>query len=482
MEKKLFLIDGSALAYRSFFAFISNPLINSRGENTSAVFGFLRAVFKIEDEDDPAYMAVVFDTREPTFRHKAYAAYKATREKMPEDMRDQIPKLKNVIKAMNIPLIEAPGFEADDVLATLAIKAEKQGIKTYIATADKDMMQVVTPDILLYNLKRSGADVEIFDPKGVKQKMGVPPEQIVDYLALVGDTSDNVPGVPRVGAKTAVKLLEEFGSLEGVLENVDEVKGKAVQTSLRENVDQAKLSQDLVTLELNAPVELDLEQLSRKSPDAEKLIEQLRDLEFNSLIARFQGEVEQPQEKRDYQTIKTRRQLDNLVQKLEETGHFTFDLETTSQYPMMAEIVGFSFSVAEGEAFYVPVKTPPEGVAPYSVMVLDGEEEIDLIARLGPLLTDASISKNGQNAKYDILVLKNYDVIVQGLKFDTMLASYLLNPGAGKKYNLDALALEHFNLTKIPTSDLIGKGKKQITMREVPEETVAEYALSLIHI
>ncbi|MFQ5629731.1 MAG: DNA polymerase I [bacterium] len=474
--KKLFLIDGSALAYRSHFAFIQNPLINSRGENTSAIFGFVRTVFQIQDGEQPDYLGVVFDTKEPTFRHKTYPAYKATREKMPDEMRAQLPKLREVIEALGLPIIELPGYEADDVLATLALKAKAQNIDVFLATADKDLMQVISPGIKMFSLRRSGVEVDIFDSEAVKAKMGVLPEQIIDYLALVGDTSDNVPGVPRVGKKTAITLLEQFGSLEDILDGVSEITKNAIRESLLENIEQARLSQRLVTLETNAPIELDLDALSGRGIEQDKVIELFHDLEFSSLLERFSVEKEE-EIPAAYHTIRDKKALLNLIEMLKNAGRFTFDLETTSQFPVQAEIVGFSFSCEERVAYYVPVKAPQEGAQPFTSLELgtaDGEV-VDLISALKPILTDPTIPKNGQNAKYDIIVLASYGIHVAGLAFDTMVASYLLNP-TSRQHNLDALALEHFNFTKVPTSDLIGKGKKQITMREVPMEKVAYYA------
>lgn len=342
--KKLYLIDGSALAYRSHFAFIQNPLINSRGENTSAIFGFVRAIFKIQDEEKPDYLGVVFDTKEPTFRHKAYPEYKATREKMPDDMRAQLPKLREVIEALGLPIIELPGYEADDVLATLACKASVQDIEAFLVTADKDLMQIITPKIKMYSLRRTGVDADILDPEAVKEKMGVPPGQIVDFLALVGDTSDNVPGVPKVGKKTAQALLEQFASLEQMLQNAADISKNAVRESLIENAEQARLSQKLVTLEINAPIELDLKQLEDGEIDSERLIALFADLEFTSLLERFDIKPEK-EEPVTYQTVRNETQLSDLIQLLRSTGRFTFDLETTSAFPAQAEIVGFPFRV-----------------------------------------------------------------------------------------------------------------------------------------
>lgn len=474
--KKLFLIDGSALAYRSYFAFIQNPLINSKGENTSAIYGFVRALNKILDEEKPDYLGVVFDASGPTFRHQTYAAYKATREKMPDEMHDQLPRLRAVVEAMGIPLIELPGYEADDILATLALKAKAKNIEVFLATSDKDLMQIISPEIKMYSLRRTGAEADILDPVAVEAKMGIPPQQIVDYLALVGDTSDNVPGVPKIGKVTAVALLKKYGSLESILQHLDELDKKAVRESLRENLDKARLSQKLVTLDTNVPIDLDLSQLATRKPDQTKIIDLFRELEFHSLLERF--EVEQPAEQPvRYEIVRDAAALEALIRQLKEAGHFTIDLETTSQYPMLAEIVGLSFCCQEREAFYVPVRAPENQDDPYAELYLDTTDgsRVDLKAKLAPLLADPQIEKNGQNAKYDIIILTNYGLRVAGLRSDTMVAAYLLNP-TSRQHNLDALALEYLNFKKIPTSELIGKGKKQISMRQVPLKKVAAYA------
>ncbi|MDQ7064452.1 MAG: DNA polymerase I [candidate division KSB1 bacterium] len=473
--QKLFLIDGSALAYRSYFAFIQNPLINSRGENTSAIYGFVRTLFKIFDEEKPDYLGVVFDTSEPTFRHKAYKAYKATRQKMPDEMSEQLPILRQVIEALRIPIIEVPGYEADDILATLALKARERGLQVFLVTSDKDLMQLVDSVIKIYNLRRRIDEAEILGPSEVEEKMGVPPQQIRDFLALVGDSSDNIPGVPKVGKKTAQSLLREYRSLDNLLDHLDEVASKSVRESLRQNTDQARVSQQLVTLDTNVPIELDLDQLRLKEPDQQKVLALFTRLEFTSLMDRIAGETKT--DTSQYYTVTDEQQLLFLIDRLKRAGHFTFDLETTSQNPMMAEIVGFSFSCEEGEAFYVPASAAPKDADPYSHLILKPKqgEAIDLRGMLGPILTDETLAKNAQNAKYDILVLSQYGIRVRGLRFDTMLASYLLNP-TSRQHNLDLLALEHLNIKKIPTSDLIGKGKKQISMRDVPLNLVARYA------
>ncbi|MDZ7260845.1 MAG: DNA polymerase I, partial [candidate division KSB1 bacterium] len=318
---KLFLIDGSALAYRSHFAFLNNPLTNSKGETTSAVFGFTRSLLKILDEEKPNYIAVVFDTPQPTFRHKAYADYKATRQKMPEDMASQLPRIKQVIEAFRIPIIEVPGYEADDVMGTLARKAEGENLLTYLVTGDKDFMQLVTSRVKIYNPKRAGDEVEIVDEKKVKEKLGVPPQQVRDVLGLMGDTSDNVPGVPGIGPKTASQLIQEFSSLENVLENLDKVTKQKLRESLKQHADSARLSKKLVTIDTAAPIELDFEQLKLGHPDNQRLVELFKELEFNTLLGRFT--TQDMKTGAHYEMVTTTKALEELITHLKQAGSFT---------------------------------------------------------------------------------------------------------------------------------------------------------------
>jgi len=453
MRPRLFLIDGSALAYRAYFAFINNPLINSKGENTSAVFAFTNSLLKILDEEKPDYMAVIFDTPEPTFRHKAFADYKATRQKMPPDMADQLPRIKEVIQAMNIPILEVPGFEADDVMGTLAKKAEKEGLETYLVTGDKDFLQLASPLTKIYNPKRTGQEVEILDVEGVKQKLGVPPERVADVLGLMGDKSDNVPGVPGIGQKTAARLVNQFGSLEAVVENADKIGQENLRKSLKENAHQALLSKELVIIKTDAPVEIDLHQLKLGQMDRRRLLELFKDLEFNSLLDRIAPEEETEVE---YHTVKTQDQLEELLLKLRQSGGFVLDIQTSDSSPLRAEILGFSFSCEPKRAYYLPA-------------------EDEVLNRLKPIFEDESIKKYGQNIKHDMLVLSRYGIELKGVDFDTMVAAYLLNP-SGREHSLDTLSVEHLSYKKTSLSELIGKGKSQKSLREVPLEQLSRYA------
>ncbi len=474
-SKTLFLIDGSALAYRSYFAFVRNPLINAKGENTSAVFGFLNSLLKIIDEYQPDYLAAVFDTPEPTFRHKIYPEYKATRQKMPIEMSEQLPRIKQMLEVLNIPIIEIPGIEADDVIGTLSKQAEEQKLETYLVTGDKDFLQLVSPLIKVYNPRRSGEEIEILDESGVLQKIGLPPTKIIDYLSLMGDSSDNVPGVEGIGPKNALELLNQFANLEEIYDNLNEIKRESIRNKLSANRDQAFLSRKLVTLDTRVPVPIKIDALIRKDPDQQRAFNLIKELEFNSILERFASAKKSAAV--NYVTIRESEQLNQFVTKLGGRDQFTFDLETTDVDPMKAEIVGLSFSWQEGEAYYIPTisESAAAKIDLFSNHRFRGFPLKSVLQRLRSILENKSIIKSGQNVKYDQLVLSRAGVEVKGVDFDTMVASYVVNPSL-RQHNLDALALAYFNYQKIPTKDLIGAGTKQISMAEVPVEEVSRYA------
>ncbi len=469
--KRAFLVDGSALAYRSHFAFIRNPLTNSRGQNTSAIFGFVRALLKLIDDERPDYLAVIFDTPEPTFRHKTYAEYKATRQKMPDDLVDQLPKIREFCEALGAKVIEVPGFEADDVMGTLAKDAAKQNLATHLVTGDKDFMQLVDENIFIYNTGK-GDKIERLDSAGVKEKIGLPPNRVIDFLALMGDASDNVPGVPKIGGKTALELLLQYDTVENLLAKAEQIKRAAVRQSLQENRDVALLSKKLVTIETNVPLPIKLDDLAFRGMNATAAATLCREFEFNSLVPRFTITSAETA-KGKYELLNTPARVKWLEQQLAQIDGFAFDTETTAEDPLRAELVGMSFSWEEGTGYYIPV-APPRAKNDLADFFLQ-DHDLSLKKLFAPLLEDARRPKCGQNAKYDMLVMSRYGVKMAGVVFDTMIASYLLNP-TSRQHNLDALAMEHFNYKKIPTSELIGKGKAQITMRDVPVETVSRYA------
>jgi len=470
---RLFLIDGSALAYRSYFAFIRNPLINSKGQNTSAVFGFTSSLMRLIEKEAPDRLTVVLDSPKPTFRHEKFPAYKATREKMPDEMAEQLPLIDEVVGAFGVPIVQAPGYEADDVIGTLVRRAEAVGWDCFIVTGDKDFMQLVNDHVKLIDLKKREGEPEIIDREGVVARFGVPPEQVIDVLGLMGDSSDNVPGVQGVGPKTALDLIRQFGTLEAALDRAAEVKGKRAREGLLSQRAEALLSKELVTIDTDAPVEFDPEAFGRHEADTERLIELFEELEFPSLIDGLA--LSASADAVAYHTVDTPAAFDALVARLGKTSEFVLDTETTSASPTRAELVGLSFAFREREAFYVPVY--PEAALVSGGGLFDAaESQVErILDRLRPVLEDPKIRKGGQNIKYDMIVLGNYGIKLQGVAFDTMVESYLLDPSQ-RQHGLDFLAMKHLRFRKIPTTDLIGKGKKQVTMREVPVEKVSAYA------
>lgn len=471
-RKRLFLIDGMALFYRSYFAFIRNPLINSRGENTSAFYGFINSLLKILFEEKPDYIAVVFDTKEPTFRHQRYKEYKATREKMPEEMADQYPKLVEIIKAFRIPVIEKVGYEADDVIATLAKRAEEKGIETYMVTGDKDFMQLVTPMIKMY-VVRPNQDVEIYDPDMVEKKYGIKPEQVVDFLALMGDKGDNVPGVPGIGEVTAKKLLQQFGSLDNIYANLDKVSSANWRKKLEAGRELAYLSRELVTIDTRVPIDISIEEMKASEPDVETLFRYFDELEFRSLkdrLAELVGSTEVKvkdidQVEQEYVLVETREALQKLVEKLRTTPFWVFDTETTGLRIFDSDIIGLSFALKPFQAYYLPLNHPE--------CEFSASEALEM---LKPVFESREIEKGGQNIKFDGLMLWQHGIALRGIAFDTMVAHYLISPGT-RQHNLDYLAEVYLNYRMIPIEKLIGKkGKRQKSMQEIPVQMVYPYA------
>ncbi len=507
-HERLFLLDGTALAYRAYFSFITRPLINSKGMNTSAIYGFTTALMKILDDEHPDHIAVVFDTPEPTFRHKLYDKYKATRERMPEDMVAQLAGLKEVVRAFNTPLLELPGFEADDVMGTLARRAEREGVLTYLVTGDKDFMQLISPLIKIYRPGKSGAESEVVDEKGVKEKFGVTPDRVIDVLALIGDKSDNVPGVPGIGEKTAIPLIQEYGSVEELYKNLDKVPQKGVREKLTANRELATLSKKLVTIDVDAPVKINFHSLRAAERDAEKLRALFIEYEFKTLASRLgaptalgapapPASIASPtmpasapsdvtNDKHVHHLARTLDDVKKLCASLKSAPIFAFDTETTGVDPMRASLVGLSFSAEERDAWYVPVRT--EAFAGTETGGLfEGENALPPVGHLAsalpwdsvrkliqPILEDPSKKKVAQNAKYDSLVLLQHGIEVQGLVFDTMVASYVLR--ADGQHNLDALAVGMLNYRMISYEDMTGKGRTQKAITEVPLEKLAEYS------
>ncbi|GAB4350898.1 MAG: DNA polymerase I [Gammaproteobacteria bacterium] len=465
----LVLVDGSSYLFRAFHAL--PPLSNSRGEQTGAVYGVINMVRKLLQEYQPDYIGMVFDAPGKTFRDEIYAEYKAHRPPMPDELREQIQPLHEVIRAMGLPLLEIPGVEADDVIGTLAEKAKRAGIRTVISTGDKDLAQLVDENVTLINTMNN----TVLDREGVVEKFGVPPERIIDLLALVGDSSDNIPGVPKVGPKTAAKWLNQFGDLENLKAHADEVKGK-VGESLRAHLEQLELSRRLATIRRDLDLETEPTDLVAASPDRETLGELFRRLEFKSWLRDLEGAAtadDSPAptstpEGRDYETILTQKQLDEWLAALGAAELFAFDTETTSLDYMEAELVGFSFAMEGRNAAYLPVGHDYPG-APRQL------DRSAVLRQLKALLEDPDRPKVGQNLKYDMNVLARAGVDLKGVAFDTMLESYVLDSASGR-HDMDSLALRHLGRETIHYEDVAGKGKKQIPFNQVALEQATPYA------
>lgn len=479
-KETLILVDGSALAYRSYFAFIRNPMINTKGKNTSVSFGFVNSLWSILRNYNPSHVAVVFDTKAPTHRHKMYPEYKSTRAKMPEDMADQLPTLHEVVSALNIPIIEKDGVEADDVIGTLATRAAKQKYNVLILTSDKDFNQLVNNHIKILKPQKAGSDLETIDSDGVVKSMGVPPEKVIDLLGLMGDSSDNVPGIQGVGPKTALKLLDEFGSLEDVLENAENISAKGVRQKVLDHIEDAKLSKVLVTILTDVELDIDVDDLDRGEINKDKLREIFAELEFGRFIKEILNESprevteehsEKPEEI-DYRQVKNISELKKVLAEVKKRGEVTIDTETTSLEPVGSDLVGFSISLDEYSGWYVPVGHDDEDAN----LPLDEALKI-----LKPILENEKIKKIGQNLKYDYQVFDNYDLHMAGIEFDTMIASYLINPSS-RQHNLGRLALEHLNYKMQPITDLIGTGKKQLPFSVVPVKKATFYAVEDVDI
>lgn len=490
---KLFLIDAYALIYRSYYAFIKNPRINSKGLNTSAVMGFVNTLNEVLTKERPTHIGVAFDPAGPTFRHEAYPEYKAQREACPEDIKKSVPIIKEILGAFRIPVIEAAGYEADDVIGTLAVKAGEAGVITYMLTPDKDYGQLVRPNVFMYRPRYGDSGYEILGEKEVEAKYGIPtPLQVIDLLGLMGDSSDNIPGCPGVGEKTAVKLITEFGSIEELLAGTDRLKG-ALKKKIEENRKQIEFSKFLATIRTDVPVELDLDALRVVEPDEDGLQKIFEELEFKSfanrilkktenkpktdnrqlnLFADFPTDGTESSEFSSFESLKTtpheyklidnEEDLHELYDFLRTKEILSLDTETTSTVAIEAELVGLSFAVEENKAFYVPVPA-------------NREEAQKIVNVFKPLYENGKILKVGQNIKYDLEVLRSYGVHLAGPMFDTMIAHYLIQPEL--RHNMDYMAEVYLHYRTIHIDELIGpKGKNQKSMRDLPPAEVYEYA------
>ncbi len=488
-KKKLFLLDAMALAYRAHFAFIRSNLRNSEGIPTGPIYGFATTLIQLVQKESPTHIAVVWDTAVPTFRHEMDPEYKANRPPQPEDLSQGIPLVKEMIETFRIKNIEKDGFEADDIIGTIADKAEAEDVDVFLVTPDKDMMQLVDKHIKLYKPLNNAKGFDIIDIEGVKKYFGVEPAQVTDVLALIGDTSDNIPGVPGVGKKGAPKYIEEYGSIEGLLESADEVSSPKIKKYLKENPDKVRLSHELVTIITEVPDIPSWKDLEWNGYDRDKVSGFFKRMNFRSLLGRLEqndtvnenGQISLfgtktkenkdsgldafDNEKVDYRKIDSLDTLKKVVKEYISIGTVCFDTETTSTDPLRAELLGISLAAEEGKACYIPV----------GGVYRSGLDTPKVLKELEPLLGDESIDKIAQNMKYDYLVLANAGLEVQGQVFDTMLAAYLID--SNQALNMDALSRKYLNYDPISITELIGKkGKAQKSMADIPVDKVVSYA------
>ncbi len=493
---KLFLLDAYALIYRSYYAFIKSPRINSKGQNTSAIFGFVNTLHELLRQENPTHIAVAFDPAGKTFRHEMYEQYKAQREETPEDIKLAVPYIKSIIEAYNIKLVEVPGYEADDAIGTIAKQAENEGFEVYMMTPDKDYGQLTSQKVKIYKPKYGDSGFEVLDADAVMSKYALAqPTQMIDYLGLMGDASDNIPGCPGVGPKTAQKLLAEYESIEGIYQNIHLLKG-SIKTKLEDNKEQVLFSKLLATIKTDVPINFVADEFSRKEWNEEKLKSIFEELEFRTLLQRIlakNGEVQNQTKStlvqgdlfaefadngtdeqkysnlsdlkstpHNYYLVEKEEDIDQLVAKILDQKFCAFDTETTSIDPLSAHLVGMSFCFTKNEAYYVPVPA-------------EFEEAKKIVEKFRDFLQSEKITKVGQNIKYDMLVLRKYGMLIDGPIFDTMVAHYLINPEI--RHNMDYLAETYLNYRTIHIDELIGaKGKKQRSMADLQPAEILDYA------
>lgn len=466
-KEKLFLIDGNSYCYRAFYAI--KELRDSKGKPTNAVYGFILMLKKLLEKESPGYIGVAFDLKGPTFRHEQFEDYKSHRKPMPDDLVSQMGLIKEVISAYNIPIFEKQGFEADDILATIAKKMSQKGIDVYIVTGDKDMLQIIDDNIKVYSTNKEGL---IYDSRAVKEKFsGLGPENITDIIALAGDATDNIPGVRGIGEKTAIELIKEFGSLDNLYKNLDKIKSGPRKEMLSQQEDNARMSKELATVDSDVSIEISADLVRAKDPDPEKLLGIFKELEFKNFAREIASRNSDVHKEANYKTIDTLGGFKDFIRELKRKAEFVLDIETTSERPMEAELVGISFCWKEGEAYYVAL-TPKGEEHSVKAKGVDMEEALK---ELKPILEDPGIKKIGQNIKYDKLVLSNYGIEVNGISYDTMIASYLLNPSK-ISHGLDDIAFEYLDHKMASIDELLGTGKKRVTMDMVDVEKVSMYS------
>jgi len=479
MSEKLFIIDAMAFAFRSYYA-IRTALTDATGRPTNAAFGFTRVLLKILREQQPSHIAVVFDAPGKSFRHAIYPEYKATRKETPQDLKDQFPRMHEVVKALNLTLLVVPGVEADDVIGTLARKAEAEGMEAVLVTGDKDLLQLVSERVKVFDPSK-GEEGVWSGPEEVVARFGVGPEHVVDALALIGDTADNVPGVRGIGEKTAKTLLGKYGSLEGLYAHLEELKGKQ-RERIAEDREQAFFSRDLIVLKQDLDLDVTVQDCRRREPDRSKVIEVFGALAFHSLLQELLPDAEKEGTQRDYTLILREAELRAALAEMRAAGTFAVDTETTSVDPMRADLVGISLSCRAGVAYYVPLGHTPEALTVFrdpddltTAEYLEPVPKTRVLELMRPLLEDPAVGKVGHNIKYDLLVFDRAGIQLAGIVMDTMVASYLTDPSR-LRHNLDEVSLQYLQRKAIPISDLIGKGAKAITFNHVSVDRACEYA------
>lgn len=459
-RETVYLIDGHSYIYRAYHAI--GHLSNSKGLPTNAIFGFTKMLLKLMEEKEPKYLAVAIDAKGPTFRHRLYKEYKATRPPMPPDLIDQLPYIKRVIQGLSIKMIETPGYEADDIIGTLVRRGEDRGFRIVIVTGDKDFRQLISPSTSLWDTMRDRyTDYEAF-----KEEYHIAPEKVIDLMGLSGDSSDNIPGVPGVGEKTALGLIREYGTLENVYRHLNEIHKKKLKENLEASRDDAVLSKKLVTIDQDIPIDEDIEDLKVREPEGDVLSWLFRELEFKGLWEQFASRSDP--KKKDYGLCVSEEDLLELTERIKKKGMVSIDTETTSSDPHHAELVGISFSLEENRAYYLPIGHRYIG-APDQWSL---EKALNILA---PLLEDEKIAKIGQNIKYDALVFTHHGVELRGIHFDTMIASYVINPGL-RQHNLDYLAQHYLNYRMITYQEIVGKSKSTVNFSEVDVERAKEYS------
>ncbi len=479
-RERLFIIDGMAQIYRAHFAMITNPLTTKDGRHTSVIYGFLNMLFKIIRDESPDYLVIAMDSKSKTFRHELFDDYKANRQKMPDEISYQIPILKEIISYLGVELIEKPGYEADDIMGSLSKIAESTDVESFIVSGDKDMLQMVNKNIFVYAPGNRFKPTTKFQKEEVKNKMGVYPDRVVDLLSLIGDSSDNIPGVKGVGPKTAIKLIEQFDTLDNMIKNIDQIKNDRIKNLIQDNLESLNLSKKLVTIKSDMDIDFNKESFRFNSiKDKENVIKMVNDFELTSIatslekldLIKIKNEPKEVK-KKDYNLILDDKQLESAISLILESDVVSFDLETTGVDPMSAEIVGLAISINPDQGYYIPILFPNNIDTELTPKI----NYKDIFIKLKPIFNQENVLYVGQNIKFDILILKRYGIEVHGHLFDTMIAAHLLNPDR-RSYKMDLLSIDYLDYEMIPIENLIGKkGKNQKLMSDVELKDISYYA------